>query len=109
MNNILTFILGIGVSLSFLAHAQTAGNSINLNKAKPMTTSSSLGRRQLKSDFKISEDRKVKVAFFDADSTLRITRSGQITPVNPEDVMVLPRVAEKLKKLSDAGYLLAIV
>lgn len=51
----------------------------------------------------------VKVAFFDADSTLRISRSGSPTANAADDVYVLPFVAAEIKKLNEQGYLVAIV
>jgi DNA 3'-phosphatase len=55
------------------------------------------------------QDEPVKVAFFDADSTLRISRGGTPTANAKDDVYVLPFVASKIKELNDEGYLIAIV
>ncbi len=52
---------------------------------------------------------KVAVAFFDADSTLRISKSGKKTPNGPEDVMLLPGAATGLKKALAEGKLIAVV
>ncbi len=52
---------------------------------------------------------KVKVAFFDADSTLRRNKKGGPFVRNPGDVKILKGVAEKLRELNDQGYLVAIV
>jgi histidinol phosphatase-like enzyme len=49
------------------------------------------------------------VAFFDADSTLRVSRSGAFTATDAADVQVLPLVAEKIAALNANGYLVAIV
>ncbi|MBI4863606.1 MAG: HAD-IIIA family hydrolase [Candidatus Riflebacteria bacterium] len=51
----------------------------------------------------------VKIAFFDADSTLRVAPSGSVSANGPTDVAILPLVAEQLVKLNKDGYLLAIV
>ena len=51
----------------------------------------------------------VKIAFFDADSTLRVAPSGKVSANSASDVAILPMVAEKLAKLASDGYLLAIV
>jgi DNA 3'-phosphatase len=51
----------------------------------------------------------VKVAFFDADSTLRISRSGYFTAKEQDDVYILPFVATSLKQLNDDGYLVVAV
>ncbi len=52
---------------------------------------------------------KVKVAFFDADSTLRISKSGSVSANSSDDVLVLPTISEELKKKSEEGYLIAVV
>lgn len=49
------------------------------------------------------------VAFFDADSTLRKTRSGKPSPHGKHDVKLLIESFIKLRSLSQEGYLLAIV
>ncbi len=51
----------------------------------------------------------IPVAFFDADSTLRISRSGAPTANDADDVYVLPFVATQIKALNESGYLVAIV
>jgi hypothetical protein len=38
------------------------------------------------------KDNKVKVAFFDADSTLRVSISGKVSENSSTDVMILPDV-----------------
>ena len=52
---------------------------------------------------------KVKIAFFDADSTLRVAPSGKPSANGPTDVAILPMLVEPLKKLEADGYLLAVV
>lgn len=56
-----------------------------------------------------TKDKKIKVAFFDADSTLRISKSGRLSANNPLDVIILPGVANKIAELTKDGYLIAIV
>lgn len=51
----------------------------------------------------------IKVAFFDADSTLRVSRSGAVTANNGKDVYLLPWVASNIARLNRDGYLVAIV
>jgi len=51
----------------------------------------------------------VPVAFFDADGTLRISRSGTPTASDEQDVYILPFVAQTLADLHDQGYLVAVV
>ncbi len=52
---------------------------------------------------------QVKVAFFDADSTLRVSISGSVSANGPRDVMLLPNVADKIAKLNEQGYLIMVV
>lgn len=50
------------------------------------------------------------IAFFDADSTLRVAAIGKPSPASsPEDVLILPNIIPKLQKLAEANYILAIV
>ncbi|MBI2892738.1 MAG: HAD-IIIA family hydrolase [Deltaproteobacteria bacterium] len=49
------------------------------------------------------------VAFFDADSTLRVSKSGSVTADYPGDVNILPFVARKIAELGELGYLVAVV
>jgi len=66
-------------------------------------------RRQIiDTSFKV-ENGKVKVAFFDADSTLRVSRSGSVSANSVDDVIILPNVIDKLESLTRDGYLIAIV
>jgi DNA 3'-phosphatase len=52
---------------------------------------------------------KIKVAIFDADGTVRITKSGAHTARDDKDVVILPNVADKMKQLSNEGYFIAIM
>jgi DNA 3'-phosphatase len=51
----------------------------------------------------------VKIAFFDADSTLRVAPSGKPSANSATDVAILPMVAPKLAELASEGYLIAVV
>lgn len=67
-------------------------------------------RREIFNEFQFPVDQtKVKVAFFDADSTLRVSRSGIVTANHIEDVYILPCVAERLASLAADGYLIAVI
>jgi DNA 3'-phosphatase len=66
-------------------------------------------RRTLATTYRPTGTSAVKVAFFDADSTLRVSRSGNVSANGPRDVELLPGVAEKLRQLAEQGYLLAVV
>lgn len=67
-------------------------------------------RREIVRDtFASAANGAVKVAFFDADSTLRIAPSGSLSANNPTDVRILPNVPKVLKMLNENGYLIYIV
>ena len=66
-------------------------------------------RQTLLQPFHTNKDGSVNVAFFDADSTLRITKSGSLSPNSPKDYIILPNVINSLAKLSKQGYLIVIV
>lgn len=51
----------------------------------------------------------VPVAFFDADNTLRKTRSGKPSPHGRHDVIVYRQTFSQIQELQQKGYLLAIV
>jgi DNA 3'-phosphatase len=68
-----------------------------------------LKRRKIDPSFKVPESRKVRVAFFDADSTLRISRSGSPSANSATDVVLLPGVAAEIARLVAEGYLVVIV
>lgn len=51
----------------------------------------------------------VKGLLLDVDGTLRITRSGEIYPREPDDVQLLPGRKEELRKWVDKGYRLFFV
>lgn len=55
------------------------------------------------------ENNSVKLAIFDADSTLRVSRSGAPSPNSPDDFVVLPFTPEKIRELNAKGYLVAIM
>lgn len=74
----------------------------------PLAPSTTLGRLKF-SDFTPPADGKIKVAFFDADSTLRVSKSGSVSANGPADVALLPGVAKKLAELAKEGYLINIV
>lgn len=52
---------------------------------------------------------KVKVAFFDADSTLRVSKIYSVSANGPKDVAILPFVGPKIGELNQQGFLVAIV
>jgi DNA 3'-phosphatase len=74
----------------------------------PLAPNAALGRLKF-SEFTPPPDGKIKVAFFDADSTLRVSKSGSVSANGPTDVALLPGVAKKLAELAKEGYLITIV
>lgn len=59
--------------------------------------------------FTLPANGAVRVAFFDADSTLRIALSDSLSANTPTDVRILPNVAKVLKMLKEKGYLIYII
>jgi D-glycero-D-manno-heptose 1,7-bisphosphate phosphatase len=82
----------------------------SLSRAAEFDGDYELQRRQLAPSFSYPADTHlVKIAFFDADSTLRVAPSGKVSANGPEDVYLLPCVGERLQQVAEAGYLIAIV
>jgi len=67
-----------------------------------------LQRRSFDAEFKPCGP-QIKVAFLDADSTLRVSRSGSPSANNANDVVILPNVAKTIARLATDCYLVAIV
>lgn len=65
--------------------------------------------RQKITNFKYPENGLIKVAFFDADSTVRVAPSGSVSANTPTDVRILPNVPEVLQMLNENNYLIYIV
>lgn len=70
--------------------------------------SSPLNRQKILDNSFAKENGQVKIAFFDADSTLRVALSGNVTATTADDVMLLPWVEKKIAELNKAGFLVAI-
>lgn len=68
-----------------------------------------LQRRVFADSYRWNGEPAVKVAFFDADSTLRVSRSGSVSANGPKDVMLLPWIGPKLAELARDGWLIVIV
>lgn len=68
-----------------------------------------VSRRTLRMTYVPPSEAKIRVAFFDADSTLRVSKSGSPSANGPRDVLALPLVASRLMELNKAGYVVAIV
>ncbi len=66
-------------------------------------------RQTISPAFQPKNKTKIKVAFFDADSTLRVSKSGSVSANAPDDVRILPHMGAELKKLAAANYLIYIV
>lgn len=68
-----------------------------------------LKRRTISPSFVPPAAPKLRIAFFDADSTLRVAPSGKPSANFATDVALLPLTVEPLQKLASEGYLIAIV
>lgn len=87
------------------AAAPTANATVNAAQASEYQPQ----RRQIASGYQFDGNEAVKVAFFDADSTLRVSLSGSVSANGPKDVLLLPWVGAKLVELARQGYFIAIV
>ena len=96
LNNFILLVLLI-VFLGFSAFSTQA--------SEPAYQSS---RRQIHRKY-VPLNKEVKVAFFDADSTLRVAPSGNVSANGKDDVLLLPGVARGIKALVNKGYFIAIV
>lgn len=66
-------------------------------------------RRTLRATYEPPPEGPLRIAFFDADGTLRVSKSGSVSASHPRDVLLLPMVAPALKKLSEERVVIAIV
>jgi DNA 3'-phosphatase len=96
--------LVVGASISLLVARAAAAAA-----PPPDPTRFPAERRTLLPGFRAPAAGGVKIAFFDADSTLRVAPSGTVSANSPTDVAILPLVAPRLVALAREGYLLAIV
>lgn len=105
----LVMALATGLTLGGPVAEAEAGRGSQGSRSRWPRGAIATRRRQLAPAFRAPGEGPVRVAFFDADSTLRVSRSGSVSANNRRDVMLLPGVPEKLRELQDAGYLVAIV
>lgn len=70
---------------------------------------SSTNRVKIDKSFRPLNIAKIKVAFFDADSTLRVSQSGSVSANSVTDVLLLPFMKTKLLNLLDENFLIYIV
>ena len=83
---------------------------LSINVLTAATAQSECHRQTLLTEQVPSRDGKVKVAFFDADSTLRVSKvEGKFTATGRDDVFILPHVADGIAKLNREGYMVVIV
>jgi DNA 3'-phosphatase len=90
------------------ASSTSTSSTSQTMSSSPAVRNDALGRQRFAPSF-APPTGPVKVAFFDADSTLRVAPSGKVSANGPTDVALLPGVADTLKGLHEAGYLIAIV
>ncbi len=88
----------------------TAAEAGTSAAAKPKVICPSTTRREISRDtYTPPANGAIPVAFFDADSTLRIALSDAVSANSPTDVRILPNVAKVLNMLKAKGYLIYIV
>jgi bifunctional polynucleotide phosphatase/kinase len=88
----------------------SGGGKADDDIADPSDVKSPATRRNLESWSCRTDGQATPVAFFDADSTLRVSRiDGKVTATATDDVNVLPMAATRIAQLNGAGYLIAIV
>ncbi len=83
--------------------------SDSLKEAELRQVSLPIKRRQIVGFKFDSSAPSVKVAFFDADDTLRRSKSGAIVVNEEADLQILPGRAAKIAELNQQGYLVVIV
>ncbi len=96
------------VVLSFVVLASIVVAAAAWAVSRPALQRLPTQRRQVSPAF-VPGPGPVKIAFFDADGTLRVAPSGNVSANSASDVAILPMVAAKLALLASDGYLLAIV
>lgn len=82
---------------------------LSLNQSFARELCSSNKRAEIDGAFKPQNIRKIKVAFFDADSTIRVATSGSVSANHVKDVTLLPYMHKKMKQLFYDNYLIYIV
>ena len=68
-----------------------------------------LQRREFLTQDLLQQNGMIKVAFFDADSTLRVSKSGLPSANGAYDYIILPGVAEKIHELNQEHFLVVII
>jgi DNA 3'-phosphatase len=92
-----------------IARATTMATPATTQATADPAPAAGLARQQLAASYQRPGPGAIKVAFVDADSTLRVSLSGSVSANGPKDVALLPNVGPSLKQLVDEGYLIAIV
>lgn len=67
-----------------------------------------LQRRKLSPLFAPKDPTRIKLAGFDADSTVRVAPSGNVSANSGRDVWILPLVSQEIARLNEEGYLVAL-
>lgn len=92
------------IVLALVLATQAVAEPIKLDHTKHPIT-----RRTLRQGFKAPESGPIKLALFDADSTLRVSLSGTPSANHDRDVMLLPQVAQRILDLNEQGFVVGIV
>lgn len=94
-------IVAITASTIFIESAK-ATNDIDLSHRRTLRSSLDSIRNLIRHD-------QIRVAFFDADGTLRPSIKPGQPPQSPKEVVLLPGVASKMREKAKEGFLVAIV
>lgn len=94
----------LNIALALVLATQAMAEPIQLDHTKHPIT-----RRTLRQGFQAPGTGPVKLALFDADSTLRVSLSGTPSANNDRDVMLLPLVADRIIDLNEQGFVVGIV
>ncbi len=102
--------VALGLSLVACAIPEEATDDLDVDGDGKADGISIVKKRRTTSAIKCAPGTALKkVAFFDADSTIRVSKSGAVTADSATDVNVLPFAAKEIKRLAGEGFLIAVV
>lgn len=101
-----------GLALSLFTLATTAPGCAEqddaTDEAEAQASKALKARRELSFACPKKSD-PIKVAFYDADSTLRVSKKNAVSATSVDDVDILPFAAKHMKAMNKSGFLVAIV
>lgn len=105
-----TALLGLVAGLALLGCAATAEEPLVESGDEEVVAVAAPKTRRSLQGFKCPPaGSQVKVAFFDADSTLRVSKMNAVTARSVDDVDILPFAATEIRALRKSGHLIAII